>query len=232
MILWPGGTRPYPAPPQLLFLCWGPGCSLLLSLTCSWHYHYPVYPQGQGWGWDFFKLLQESLFGEYSHVACVPTPCAQRPLRTHGCSASLPQQAQVRGTGVGQESCSLSLPVSQLLKTCPSHCFLPTLWTRTFIHGTLPCTGLLHRSCGSLPCQDSKDFQGAGLREGGRLGECWGVGTHDSRIVPWSCSSVAHHHPPLHALVPAGCARPGRSSWRAPCCPPALIPALPHLTGP
>lgn len=69
MILWPGGTGPYPAPPQLLFLCWGPGCSLLLSLTCSWHYHYPVYPQGQGWGWDFFKLLQESLGNtRMSHV--------------------------------------------------------------------------------------------------------------------------------------------------------------------
>lgn len=33
MILWPGGTGPYPAPPQLLSLCWGPDCSLLLSLT-------------------------------------------------------------------------------------------------------------------------------------------------------------------------------------------------------
>lgn len=169
MILWPGGTGPYPAPPQLLFLCWGPGCSLLLSLTCSWHYHYPVYPQGQGWGWDFLKLLQESLFGEYSHVACVPTPCVQRPLGTPGCSASLPQQAQVRGTGVeGDRRAAPFLCLSpSSSKLAQSHCFPPTLWTRTFIHGTLPCTGLVHCSCRSLPCQDSKDFQGAGGREAG-----------------------------------------------------------------
>lgn len=134
--------------------------------------------------------------------------------------------------GRGQETCPLSLPVSQLLKACPSHCSPATPWTRTFIHGTLLCTGLLHRSCRSLPCEDSQDFQGTGLQEGGRLVECWGVSTHDSPIIPWSCPSVAHHRPSLHVLVPAGCARPGRRSWRASCCPPALIPALPRLTGP
>lgn len=231
MILWPGGTGPYPAPPQLLFLCCGPGCSLLLSLTCSWHYHYPVYPQGQGWGWDFFKLLQESLFGEYSHVACVPTPCAQRPLGTHGCSASLPQQAQVHGTGVegdrraapflclSPSSSKLAQATASLLLSGPG----PLSMARC------PALGYFIAPVGPYLAKTRRIFR---EQEGGRLGECWAVGTHDSRIVPWSCSSVAHHHPPLHALVPAGCARPGRSSWRAPCCPPALIPALPHLTGP
>lgn len=150
------------------------------------------------------------MFGEYSHVACVPTPCAQRPLGKHGCHIS--------GTGLwhwcgrGQESCPISLPVSQLLKACPSHCSPSILWRRTFIHGTLPCTGLLHCSCGSLPCQDSQDFQGAGLQEAARLGECRGVGTHKSRIIPWPCPGVAHRRPPLHVLVPSGCARVSRAA--------------------
>lgn len=149
------------------------------------------------------------MFGEYSHVACVLTPCVQRPLGKHGCHIS--------GTGLwhwcvrGQESCPISLPVSQLLKACPSHCSPSILWRRTFIHGTLPCTGLLHCSCGSLPCQDSQDFQGAGLQEAARLGECRGVGTHNTRIIPWPCPSVAHCHPPLHVLVPAGCAWVGQA---------------------
>lgn len=80
------------------------------------------------------------------------------------------------------------------------------------MHGMLPCTGLLHCSCGSLPCQDLQDFQGAGLQEGVMLGECWGVGTLNSPIIPWRCPSVAHRCPPLHVLVPVGCSRAGQAA--------------------
>lgn len=143
--------------------------------------------------------------------------------------------AATAGTGLwhwcgrGQESCPLSLPVSQLLKACPSHYSPPTHWTRTFIHGMLPCTGLLHCFCGSLPCQDSQNFQGAGLQEAARLGECWGVGTHNSRIIPWPCHSVAHRCPPLHVLVSAGCARAGQA---APLGEPLAVPPRSFLPFP
>lgn len=147
--------------------------------------------------------------------------------------------AATAGTGLWhwrgweQESCSLSLPVSQLLKACPGPYSLPTHWTRTFIHGMLPYAGLLHCFCGSLPCQDSQDFQGAGLQEAARLGECWGVGTYNSHIISWPCPSVAHRRPALHVLVPAGCARAGRVAplGEPLAVPPALIPPFPTALG-
>lgn len=128
-----------------------------------------------------------------------------------------------RGTGE-LPTLSACLPAPQ---TC--HCSPPTLWRRTSIHGTLPCTGLLHCSCGSLPCQDSQDFQGAGLQEAARLCACGGVGTHNSRIVPWPCPSVAHRRPPLHVLVPAGCARMSRA---APPGEPLAVPPRSFLPFP
>lgn len=53
----------------------------------------PGYLQSQGWvyffcfGLGFFFVLQESLFGEYSHVACVPTLCVHGLLGKRRCSA-------------------------------------------------------------------------------------------------------------------------------------------------
>lgn len=137
--------------------------------------------------------------------------------------------------GRGQESCPRSLPVSQLLKACPRSflCCPPTLRTRTFIHGTLPCTGLLHCSCGSLPCQDSQDCQGASLREGARL-EVLGFRYPQQPYYSLALSQRGPSPPTSACPCPCGLCSggSGRTSGRAPCCPPALIPAFPHLTGP
>lgn len=195
------------------------------ALTCSMALPLPCVPTRPGLG--FFLITSGKLvWGILACRMCADSMCAEAAQK-----ARLPhlRHRSVALVWKGQESCPLSLPVSQLLQACPTHCSPPTLWRRTFIHGTLPCTGLLHCSCGSLPCQDSQDFQGAGLQEAARRGECRGVGTHNSRIIPWPCPSVAHRCPPLHVLVPAGCAR---LSQAAPPGEPLAVPLHSFLLSP
>lgn len=141
----------------------------------------------------FKKFLQESLFGEYSHVACVPTPCAQGPLGKLGCSALLPQQTQ--GCGTGGEG---DRRAAHVLCLSPSSLKLAqaTAPLRPLDKDLYPWHAALHWVTSLLlrvlPCQDSQDFQGAGSQEGARLDECRCVGTHNSRIIPWPCPIAAH----------------------------------------
>lgn len=75
MILWPGGTGPNPAPPQLLFLCWGPGCSLRLSLTCSMALPLPCVPTRPGLG--FFFTSGMLVWGILACRMCADSMCAE-----------------------------------------------------------------------------------------------------------------------------------------------------------
>lgn len=176
-------------------------------------------------GLEFFKITSgKFLWGILACRMCADSMCAEAARK-----ARLPQQAQVCGTGVeGDRRAARFLCLSPSSSKL-AHYSPPTCWTRTFIHGMLSCTGLLHCFCGSLSCQDSQDFQGAGLQEAARLGECWGVGTHNSRIIPWPCLSVAHRRPPLHVLVPAGCARVRQA---APLGEPLAVPPRSFLPFP
>lgn len=91
MILWPGGTGPNPPPPQLLFLCWGPSCSLLLlfhgvTITLCTHKATVGF---------FLTTSGKLLWGMLACRMCADSMCAEAARK-----ARLPQQAQVCGTGM------------------------------------------------------------------------------------------------------------------------------------
>lgn len=119
MILWPSGTGLNRAPPQLLFLCWSPGCSLLLSLTCSMALPLPCVPTRPGLG--FFNYFREACSGNtrMSHV------CRLHVHRGRLESTAATSQAQVCGTGVEGDRRAARFvclsPSSSNLPLLPSH---------------------------------------------------------------------------------------------------------------
>lgn len=98
--------------------------------------------------------------------------------------ARLPQQAQLCGTGVEGDrraACFLCLSHSSQSLPKPLHPFHSLdkdlyAW-QAALHWV---TSSLLRS---LLCQDSQDFQGAGVQEGVGLGKCWGVCAPNSRVL-------------------------------------------------
>lgn len=116
----------------------------------------------------FFNYFRDACLGNtrMSHV------CRLHVRRGRSESTAATSQARVCGTCVEGDR-----------RAAPFLCLFPSsskpaqgtappsiLWRRTFIHGTLPCTGLLHCSCGSPTLPGLAGFSGSRFAGGSEAG--------------------------------------------------------------